>query len=260
MAKRRRKTKQEILELREKSAFKHITNATELMSYLSKNKNEYNDFMVFLIQRKRDGPFKLDELHHIIPRSEGGSDEDWNLVPVTFDEHKEAHIKRYNVFGNSGDRLAALGREFLPENYRQFKTERAKLGHKTMKEKGIGFYDPILQSKLGKRGGGLKTPAREAGYLKMVSLKSKTIFSKNLVFEHLTLGLTATTPPNHFKRSGEIKNFLLDLIPKEDSFHKAIFNDRYFTTNINKVLGSILEPNSALTRKSYKGWFISSKA
>ena len=249
---RRRKTKQEISVLFEKSSYKQIKTKQDLVLYLKENSNKYNDFMLTLINRQNQEVI-LDEQHHIIPRSEGGPDEYWNLISLSFKEHGLAHKLRYEVYGQEGDYLAFMGRQNLPENAKQIKTTRAKLGHQVMKEKGIGFYSSIVQKELGKRSGGRKTPAREVGYTRQVSTSKQQLFSKVLIFTHKELGLIGQTKPNMFTRTGQIKNYLVSLMPENNKFRDLIFHDKHFTTNINKILGPLVGKTS-LARLSYKGW------
>ena len=48
------------------------------------------------------------ELHHIKPRSQGGSDKPENLVLLTAKEHCLAHLLRYKAFGHYYDALACI--------------------------------------------------------------------------------------------------------------------------------------------------------
>lgn len=47
--------------------------------------------------------------HHIIPKHMGGSDDAYNLVELTVEEHAEAHRILYEKYGKEEDRLAWLG-------------------------------------------------------------------------------------------------------------------------------------------------------
>lgn len=259
MAQRYRKTKQEVKAIFEKSPFKHIKNRSDLVFYLKENPNTYNNYMLQLIDRQ-DQRIALDEQHHIIPTSEGGPCENWNLIPVTYKEHGLAHKLRYEVYNKQGDYLAFIGRENLPETARIIKTERAKMGHKTMKEKGIGFYNSDLQSELGKRSAGIKTPEREVGYTKQVTTEKKELFSKALVFTNKELSIVGETKPNQFTRTGQIKDYLVSLMPEGCATRELILNDKQFTTNINKILNPLIKPSAAgqtkLSRMSYKGWSV----
>lgn len=55
-----------------------------------------------LIQKRRDNPISRNECycerHHIIPKSEGGSDDDTNLVNLTAREHYIAHLLLARIY------------------------------------------------------------------------------------------------------------------------------------------------------------------
>jgi hypothetical protein len=85
----------------------------------------------------------------------------------------------------------------------------------------------------------------EVGYEGQTTQNTQNILSKELVFKHAELGITKTAPPNHFTRPGKIKDFLLSLLPKDSIQYQSISSDKYFTTNINKVLRSITNPAAA---------------
>lgn len=253
---RKRRTKQQVKAIFNNSPYKNIKTKEDLIAYLSVNPNRYTDFMLKLIYR--DNILSVDERHHIIPTSEGGPNESWNLIPVSYEEHRLAHQLRYEVYGKEGDRLASMGRENLSENAKAIKTARAKLGHQTMKERGIGFYNSALQSELGKRSGGRKTPAREIGYTKLVNNSKKEFFTNALIFNHKELDITSETKPNQFVRTGQIKDYLLSIMPKSSIHYNLILNDKYFSTNINKVLNKIIN-NEIVGNNYYKGWSVKIK-
>lgn len=255
MTKRRRKTKAEKTAIFEKSQFSSIKDSASLTVYLRSNANPYNDLMLDFIHRKNNGVNILDEVHHIIPTAEGGPNDFWNLVPVTFAEHCLAHKLRFEAYGKHGDYIASISREDTPASAKEIKTMTSKLGHAKMKEKNIGFYNSDSQRELGKRSGGRKTEGREKGYLNQVSEKSNAILSKELIFENILLKITEKTAANQFKRTGQIKDFLVALMPEGTPTRELILNDKYFTTNLNKVLSSIVNP-TALSRKTYKGWTV----
>lgn len=259
MAKRKRKTKEQVNSIFQNSIYKDIDSEQSLVAYLQQNKNSYNDLMLMFIQRKKENQCILqDEMHHVIPLYEGGPSCSWNLVPVSFDEHHLAHKLRFEVYGRMEDHVACLGRENLPENAKDMKTILSKLGHETMKRNKIGFYNSQTQSEFGKRSGGIKTARREIGYISQVPDKKKEILSKSLVFIHQNLGLIGETKPGQFKRTGQIKDFLLDLMPPNNILREPIANDKYFTTNINKILNPLVG-KTKLSRQTYKGWSVSLK-
>jgi len=120
-------------------------------------------------------------IHHILPKRLGGTDVITNLVCVTAEEHALTHMELYEKYGDVGDLCASnlLGRQLSPEQSFKMASEGGKIGGRMQyenklgihgmseeaKEKGrkasiesckrnqTGFFDPKLQSELGKRGG-----------------------------------------------------------------------------------------------------------
>jgi len=81
------------------------------------------------------------EVHHIIPRHEGGTDDITNLVALTKEEHAEWHLKRYNEHGNFRDLCAyyMIGYNFT-EAHKISSSEGGKIGGKKTFESGVGIF------------------------------------------------------------------------------------------------------------------------
>lgn len=63
---------------------------------MSRNKNDV----------RLDGEYIYTENHHIIPKHDGGTDDENNLVTLLPEEHYLAHLIRYKAFGQRNDFLA----------------------------------------------------------------------------------------------------------------------------------------------------------
>jgi len=48
------------------------------------------------------------QIHHIVPKHAGGTDDPSNLLKVTVEEHAELHFARYLKYGELGDWVAAM--------------------------------------------------------------------------------------------------------------------------------------------------------
>lgn len=53
-----------------------------------------------LIKKRQDSPAEEGEIHHILPRSMGGSNDKSNLVKLTYREHFFAHLLLYKIHRN----------------------------------------------------------------------------------------------------------------------------------------------------------------
>lgn len=55
--------------------------------------------------------------HHIVPKHDGGGDETENLIVLSFELHYKAHVLRYEVYQQNGDRwcVGFMGKNINPE-------------------------------------------------------------------------------------------------------------------------------------------------
>lgn len=142
------------------------------------------------------------------------------------------------------------------------KHKSSRRGHATMKQRGIGFYDSNLQRELGKRSAGKKTPSRELAFQQQAQRSDKyvQIFEQGLTFHYKKGSADALCLPvaaNTFQRTGQIKEFLVENMAVADPQRGNIANDKYFTTNFNKVLRSLLaDVGDQQVRSTYRGWSV----
>lgn len=265
---RKRLNKKQKQELYQNGPFRNISDLDSFVAFLQQEGGDHSAYCLELLQRQQtltdEEKQASPEKHHVIPSRLGGPDEDWNLVNVSYDEHFKVHQLRYHQYQEPGDRMALNPRQNTDEKTREKKAESSRKGHATMRDRNIGFQNPAVQSELGRRSGGKKTPAREAAYEQQAADKSvyNEGFKKNLVFTY-TNGETSIeleTGADYFKRTGQIKSFLLDNMDDSYPTKQAIEKDQYFTSNFNKVLQALLpNPNARLCRDNYKGWSVRSQ-
>lgn len=100
-------------------------------------------------------------LHHIVPRHMGGSDDPFNLVELTIEEHAEAHRLLYEQYGKREDYLAwkGLSSKISKE---ELMNELASLGGKRgaakCKELKLGsFYGTKDKQRICSMGGSVST-------------------------------------------------------------------------------------------------------
>lgn len=81
------------------------------------------------------------EVHHIVPRHEGGTDDIDNLVALTKEEHALAHLRRYEETGNFRDLCAyhMIGYNFT-KAHKVSSSEGGKIGGKKVYENGTGIF------------------------------------------------------------------------------------------------------------------------
>nr|YP_009629471.1 HNH homing endonuclease [Coelastrella saipanensis]AVV61581.1 HNH homing endonuclease [Coelastrella saipanensis] len=260
--KRRRLTKAERLQNFQAGPFCNIVDRDSLIQFLKENSNSYNDKILTFINRQTEFlELEYDEIHHIIPKSEGGPDASWNLLPVFYNEHKELHKLRYDLYHQEGDRVASMSRDKIVVYSKQQRTEASKRGHQTMKKLKISFYDPITQAELERRSSQVgKTPAREKGYAAQAkNSRYQAAFQQSIkfLFKDSQTQFSVESSPNQFERTDQIKDYLIQFTPISSPFYEQIKNDKSFTTNFNKVLRNLLPGiDKREARPTYKGWSV----
>jgi hypothetical protein len=80
------------------------------------------------------------EVHHIVPIHAGGTNHPDNLVALTKEQHKDAHIKRYYEHKDFRDLCSyhMIGYNFT-EAHKISSSEGGKIGGQTVKAKGLGI-------------------------------------------------------------------------------------------------------------------------
>lgn len=265
--KRRRLSKIEKQERFKSGPFAQIFDQASLIEHLKTYPNVYNDKVLHFIDRQnlsQEEWSSFDEKHHIIVNTAGGPDEIWNLIPVTYAEHKELHQLRYEAYGEEGDRVASLSREEMHIYQKEQKTEASKRGHATQKEKKLGFFNSEVQAELGRRSASLgKTPKRDAAYAKQAEKSSVYVplFQKPLKFlfeDENGNKASFESKPFQFGRTGHIKPYILEHTPKTSKYFQKIDSDSCFSTNFNKILRKLLPDwkKAKDVRNRYKGWTV----
>lgn len=194
--------------------------------------------------------YKL-EKHHIVPRHDGGLDDETNLVFVTVYEHIAAHWLRWKQYQQKGDELAYIFR--LQDNPDKIKI-RLKLiqeARRKDKEQTLGFFNSDFQREMGKRGGPLggrkNTPEQFAArskvgqkYGRQVGISNqsdllKTFVQNTVIWSFNRTDYFVTGPKKAFK------DIIRSLVAYRDIGN---FNESHFYALAYQ------------TRKSSKGWRI----
>lgn len=124
------------------------------------SKVDYQGIYSRLVEKRRNSPLPEDEyceIHHIVPRSEGGSDEQSNLVELTAREHYVAHLLLARIYNDvkmwcavwmmSNDKR----RPITSHQYESARKNRSRLMSRHMKHLAKeGRIDKWKYSQLGK--------------------------------------------------------------------------------------------------------------
>jgi len=112
----------------------------------------YSSFMESCKKKKYPTDTIL-EKHHIIPKHEGGGNEESNLIRLSIKDHIAAHWLRWQVFGSLDDRRAYLFRVSTPEERVKLQLEIIKANVAEYKKNNMFFYNSDFQRKQGLKGG-----------------------------------------------------------------------------------------------------------
>lgn len=181
-------------------------------------------------------PTKYYEKHHITPLFAGGSDTPANLIIVTVADHIFLHWLRFQIYNQSGDEKAYLFRLSDTEERAALRIKMAVEANKLAKK---GFYDPKVQSMLGKRGGSKGGFANtNAQFLarqnvgkqfgKQVGLgnqseKTKNIINHPSIWEHKSGVVVVVEPQESFKKIIDILKTKVDQpMPNYATMHKLL--------------------------------------
>jgi len=112
--------------------------------------NIYEQFLDY-VRKKTYPEGTLKEFHHEPPHHTKKSSDDSPLnVDASVEDHILLHQYRWIAYGEKGDYLMFKGRQNDTQEFRKVMNERRI---EVTKKSGSGFWDPVLQSILGKRGG-----------------------------------------------------------------------------------------------------------
>lgn len=263
---RKRLTKKQRIDILNQGSYAKVYDLSSLKKILEQENTQYSRACLYYIERQNEEKFQFRfiarsdyniEKHHIIPRYEGGPDENWNLVLVFHDEHMDLHYLRYEAFKNPNDLLALRFRKrpMTPEEH-EVLAKQMKDHHEDMKKRQVSFYSKEVQRNLATRPR-RHTQKREDHYVNKVAQTRTDLFKKTLKFIFQNGQIEVIVPGETLKRTGNIKPILLQHMPTGYADKQAILEDKHFSASMNKVLNKLI-PNTSkeLQRNCYKGWTV----
>lgn len=128
-------------------------------------------------------PGKTYEIHHIIPKALGGSNNKWNLISLTYQDHFTAHELRYLAYHEYVDILFLRLRTNQTLNKRDLMIAAS---HVSQKENKSGFYNSRNQFFNRKKGGITQTQKKIDKYREKLSEPVKHVFSKYMLWVNRT--------------------------------------------------------------------------
>jgi len=130
---------------------KVILNKVEMIDFLKKESNDYSNFILEKINRNANllkTNTSVTHKHHIIPKHRFGSDEPFNIILLTTEEHIEAHKLLYSCYNYKEDKAAY---QMLSGLIKDGQKTIWTLNQEKMKREKKGFFDPKLQKDLANR-------------------------------------------------------------------------------------------------------------
>nr|YP_009105649.1 putative HNH homing endonuclease [Xylochloris irregularis]AIT94362.1 putative HNH homing endonuclease [Xylochloris irregularis] len=195
-----------------------------------------------MLQKLEEAPKLLEqnlpvEKHHIIPKSLGGPDAEWNLVVLTHTDHYIAHNPRFKVYSEFIDQLFLRLRT---GQTLQAQRDRIKASHKTQKFYQTGFFNKFQQVLRGKKGGKTQTPKKIEKYRTKLSLLIQQALASRMVWTNKYLEYPVVIEPDEC-------SLVLEVM-------KKLQEHRSFGTCQKSTITSGLARVMKGQRKSYQGW------
>lgn len=222
----RRQGIQKLRQIHSEGAYNQIKSRADLIDFLSKNSNSYNNLSLKLIKREDFGKTKLLNLpmskHHVIPLHDSGSPDKWNLIQVTKEEHHLLHVLRFEIYQNPKDLYATYLTQADLIKYTQ-QTNPPQLNPNQNSSK-----TPLVISRSDKYG------------KQRVTKEAKFAMEKGMIWKHKD-GFQIRIEPNSISSINELKNILIQNIPLNHPTQLQLKN----SSSANNYLRAVLVTNFA---------------
>lgn len=196
---------------------KSVESREDFLKYLKEENNTYSFFILgkfedqeTFIENCLNPAFKnenLPEVHHIIPTSCGGPNLPWNRIMLFRLDHIKAHRLRSECYGETIDELAMNMLTNVSNKSIRMGREKSLLTRQTMQ---VGIHDPLVQRASGKKGGAVKSLAKDAKFEEKVTEPFLTLREQELTFffRNESSGKIVVIPPNTLTLPKDIVPYL----------------------------------------------------
>lgn len=231
------KSKPELIQ-KWKLVLETIHSIEDMIFYLQNCDNLYASF---ILQKLEEAPKLLEqnipvEKHHIIPRSLGGPDAEWNIIVLTHVDHYLAHNLRFKVYSEFVDQLFLRLRT---GQIVQAQRDRIKASHQTQKFNKTGFFNTFQQALRGKKGGKTQTEKKLENYRNKLSFLIQQALASRMVWTNKDIEYPIIIEPHEC-------SLVLELM-------KKLQEHRSFGTCQKSTVTSGLARVMKGQRKSYQG-------
>lgn len=240
------KAHREATRLKKAQKYSSLKNREDLILFLESESNIYSEFILARMNEPPpEGPDV--EQHHIIPLHTGGPDTDWNLIPLTSENHLRAHEIRAEVYKEAGDINASRLRGEQDITLRERRLKAARLGDTTRKQQESGIYAPGASSKGGQIGGKVKSLAKDLGHESKMTEPVKKVLREGSKWEHNKTGSRVELGPKEVNTLPQLVDKLIEALPHgEDRDQLKGGNITTVTSNLARVIKG--------DRKTTYGW------
>jgi len=180
-------------ENKKKKIFKGVCPSVEwikskTLELAAQGSDAYLDFIAGAKIRAQDllkiDPTTYCEMHHVVPKFQGGSNDSSNLVLLTFEDHAVAHYIRWVTYGNPADEIAWNVMSGQCEDIRR---ERAKLGGKIggkiaqeqHKKNNVGWFNSEGQKERGIKGAAVNRAQGTGAWDPKNLIKAREVIANN---------------------------------------------------------------------------------
>jgi hypothetical protein len=221
--------------------FNSITSHKELIHFLSQP-NEYSRFIKEKIQRKQlEHVAYKTEIHHMIPYHAGGTDNKFNKIRLTCNEHLEAHKLLFQVYGLLADQYVINMRS---KNNEKASYLRIKLSHEMSKQNKTGFNNICQQKDRGQKGGLVRSKAKDTSFEKKLSMECRNLLATNHCWVFKKTGYKVFIQANEFSLMRDLAKKLIVYVPCFEGLKNLSL--QHIAGNLGKVVKK--------RRKSAYGW------
>lgn len=229
--------------------FININNKADFTVFLTKEENSYTKFILNKMDRQNE-TLKNDKTqkHHIIPKHWGGTDQYWNIITLSVEDHAYAHKLLYENYQNYYDLCAW---HMLQGQTREGFEAIRKANQVKMKELGVGFYNSEQQRELANRPKKQRQCYSRNPYV-------KAALQRGFVLQHEKNHQIVSIEPSECPSLVDVISKLMNqphMKEQRDSWHKCQKKEKsYWISGLTRTLTGHVCKKTGKSVFSFIGW------
>lgn len=220
----------------------------ELLSFLENDETPYSAFILSVY--RRPSPSGATDVHHIQPKHANGTDDPWNLINLTIEEHAKAHQLMYESYGNKYDKGAWLLMDGQTVEGRRAIWEQNQA---TMRENGVGFNDPATQRELATRPRNKRKPYLRNEYV-------KAALERGFILKSVATGATVEIKAGECATLHNVMDLWLshpELKQQKEQWQQAPVKQSFsLYTGLTRIITGHVDKKTKKSVFTVAGWFI----